>query len=308
MGFQNQLKRLFKIPPERLIKKIIGFDEIYTIAVREKGTDTFYSIPYSAKYWYADPLVFQYGTKNYLFAEAYDRKTGKGAIAVAELNGKPENIEFKLIIEEKYHMSFPMVFAWGMEIYMVPETSENSSINLYHAIEFPYKWECAKSIITEAKIVDTVVYKKSSSRIYMLASEINPNSPLEVRYQKFSLRCNNGDWVLEWDDKFNSRQIYNLKDRNAGNCFSVGEKLMLPTQISTDVDYGVMVSFREWDGNKWEEKMQLDPTDITVKDIKRRNIIGIHTYSTTEKLEIIDIRYEKYAPSMQWRKIRRFVG
>lgn len=297
------LKRLLEIPKGRLIKKILGFDEIYTVAFRKKGENIFCGIPYSSKYWYADPLVYQYENIDYLFVEAYDRAARKGHIAAAIINDNPEKIEFKLIIEEKYHMSFPMVFGWKQEIYMIPETSENFSINLYHAVEFPYKWECIKVFSLKTKIVDTVFLKEENNRFYMLASEVNPNAPLEVRYQKFSLLYSNDDWLLEWDNTFNIHQEYNLKDRNAGKCFMEGNKVILPAQVSTNIDYGVKLSFREWKDNEWKEKKQLGPADVEIKGIRRNNIIGIHTYSSTEQKEIIDVRYQKFSPVMQWKKL-----
>lgn len=299
------LKRLLEIPKGRLFKKILGFDEIYTIAVRKKNEEIFYSIPYCFKYWYADPLVFRYENTDYLFAEVYDRAAGKGHIAVAVMSENPKEIEFKSIIMEKYHMSFPMVFGWNQEIYMIPETSENFSINLYRAVVFPYQWERIEVFETRKKIVDTVLLNKKDNLLYMLASEVNPCAPLEVRYQKFTLQYNDGGWSLEWDDKFNLQQVYNLRDRNAGNCFMEDGHVILPAQISTNVDYGVKLSFREWKNNEWKEKGQTEVSDILIDGIKRKNIIGVHTYSRTEQQEIIDVRYQKFSPVMQWRKLKK---
>lgn len=297
------LERLLKIPKGRLIKKLLGFDEIYTVAIRKKGEDIFHRIPYSLKYWYADPLVYRYKNTDYLFVEAYDRKTGKGHIAVAIMNEDPKKIKFKEIIKEKYHMSFPMVFSWNQEIYMIPETSENFSINLYHAVDFPFKWKRVKVFMTNVKIVDTVLLKKEKHHLYMLASEVNSCAPLEVKFQKFSLQYNNSVWSLEWDDAFNTQQAYNLNDRNAGNTFMEGNRVILPTQESTDIDYGVRLVFREWEGNKWILKEQMSSENVVIKGIRRKSIIGIHTYACTGQQEIIDVRYEKFSPVTQWKKL-----
>ena len=77
------LKRLALIPKRRLVKKLLGFDEIFTIAFREKRGGTllresgnpFRPIAYSSRYWYADPITFCHEGKQYLFAEEYDRDT-----------------------------------------------------------------------------------------------------------------------------------------------------------------------------------------------------------------------------------------
>ena len=305
MKYPGKIERLLQLPPKRLLKKLMGFEEVYTIAIKPKGESIFNSIPYSSRYWYADPIVFQHGNADYLFAEAYDRKTGKGAIAVATMNEEPEEINFKVIIEEPYHMSFPMVFTWDQEIYMIPETCANFSINLYRAVDFPYKWECIKVFKVNAQIVDTVFLKGAGDRLYMLASEINPEAPLEVRYQKFALGFRNGQWSLEWDEAFNKQQTYNLSDRNAGTCIVKENRMILPTQVSTQIDYGVKIVFREWKDNEWQIKSTMAPADVVIKGIPRETIIGIHTYACTERREIIDVRYQKFSPIIQWKKLGR---
>lgn len=313
MGCWNRARRLLQIPKKRLIKKIVGFDEIYTIAIRKRdkkslfegGRNTFYCIPYLVKYWFADPIIYRHESEDYLFVEAYDRTIAKGHIAVARMNDNPKKIVFEPVIEEKYHMSFPMVFDWCQDIYMIPETSENFSINLYRAIEFPLKWECIRVFETKKKIVDSIILKKETNRLHMLASEINPCNSLEVRFLKYLLEYRNDEWILKWDDAFNSLQTYNLKDRNAGKCFMEKNSIILPTQVSTSIDYGVSLSFIKIDGNSWIEKGKATPNNVLIEGIRGKNIIGIHSYSRTDRQEIIDARYMKFSPTMQWKKLVR---
>lgn len=310
MNYRQKAQRLLQIPKKRLIRKALGFDEIYTIAIRERngeslwngGGDSFYCIPYSRKYWFADPLTYLYQNADYLFVEAYDRTIARGHIAVAEMD-EPGKMVFQSVIKEEYHMSFPMVFSWGKDIYMIPETSENFSINIYRAREFPFQWECVKQFKTEQKMVDTVLLKEENNRGIFLASEVNPCNPLEVRYQKFLLQYGNNDWALTWDDAFNLQQHFNLRDRNAGKCFADKKRLLLPTQISTDIDYGVKLSFKELSGDTWREIRDIAPDDVVIKGVPQKNIIGIHTYSSTDRWEVIDVRYMKFSPVRQWKKL-----
>lgn len=87
----NQLYRALHMPPGRLLRKLTGEKEIYTIAVRPlptaEGTDPLPALgaaPYTRLpgrdgFWYADPLLYRRSGARYLFAEAMDLATGKDA-------------------------------------------------------------------------------------------------------------------------------------------------------------------------------------------------------------------------------------
>ena len=65
----NQIYRALHMPPKRLIKKLSGQKEIYTIAVRRApkgegcdplpalGEEPYTPLPYTPGTWYADPLA-----------------------------------------------------------------------------------------------------------------------------------------------------------------------------------------------------------------------------------------------------------
>ena len=296
-------KRIKQIPLHRLVKKVLGFDEIYTIAYRKRNDGIildslnreFSIIPYSDKYWYADPIAFTKNGEDYLFVEKFDRKKQKGRIAFSELNDN--NICFRTVIEENYHMSFPMVFEWNGDVYMIPETSENKSINIYIAEAFPDKWKCVDVIRTEEKLVDTVIIEKNNMDIVILASEICDGNELFVRYVKYKLKMlDSGKFALE---KIEKSDLFNLNDRNAGRIFEYKGESYLPTQNSSEFDYGVSLSYRDKNGN---EIKKIEADDIVVDKISKGNIIGVHTYSITDKYEIIDLRYLKYSPICTYAK------
>lgn len=301
-------KRLLEIPKGRLIKKIFGYDEIYTIALRccddkslpEGNTQKpFAPISYSEKYWYADPLLFSWQGRDYLFVEEFDRKKSKGQIAVAEVVDLSKRMVFKSIIAEPYHMSFPMVFEWNGEIYMIPETSANHSINIYHADSFPYEWKLLSSIKTQQPLVDTIVVEKNSEYVTILSSEINKANPLEVKYQKFRLFYSNLKELIP-DNVFNFAQTFNLEDRNAGGLIE-SDYCILPTQYSSLIDYGVKLSFRNISNQN--NRIDVSHNELNILDVNKKNIIGIHTYSKGEKVETIDVRYLKFDPIKQYSKL-----
>ena len=82
----------------------------------------------------ADPFIFKYESKYFLFCEAYMRKTNKGVIRVFKINDDLSLEDLGNVIEQEYHMSYPHVFNTQNGIYMIPETSGNRTIELYKQI------------------------------------------------------------------------------------------------------------------------------------------------------------------------------
>lgn len=306
------LKRLMQIPKARLLKKLLGFDEIFTVALRE-GADgallreaerPFMPIAYSSKYWYADPITFCHEGKEYLFVEEYDRDTLKGQLAAAVLEPNGGNVAFHTILQEPYHLSYPMVFPWQDGIYMIPETSENRSINLYQAEAFPYQWRLVQAFDVGRELVDTVVLEKSDGALTLLTSEVSPENPLLVRFRKLVLKKDRDAVSLELLPEGEAAP-YDLHSRTAGKIFEDGGRRILPTQHSTAVDYGHSLCFSELTDGKMKQLRILGPADVEIADIPANHRIGIHTYCCTGSVEVIDVRYLKFAPVNQMKKMLR---
>ncbi len=106
----------------------------------------------------ADPFIIQHETKYYLFFEVLDGSTGKGLIGLASSNdGEKWNYE-KIVLEESFHLSYPYVFKFKNDFFMIPESNQANRILLYKAKEFPYKWEVEKEII-HGKYVDPSIFQ-----------------------------------------------------------------------------------------------------------------------------------------------------
>ena len=149
----NQFYRALHMPPKRLLRKVMGEKEIYTIAVRPRptaeGTEPlpaleggpYTLLPRREGWWFADPLLYHRRGKRWLFAEAMDLSTGKGRLEVCELHDDGTADDWRVALEEDFHLSFPMVFDWNGEVWMIPETGSDHSLRLYRCKTFPTLWE-----------------------------------------------------------------------------------------------------------------------------------------------------------------------
>ena len=120
--------------------------------------------------WYADPMLFEYRGNIYLFTEEYNKLTSCGYIAVSML----ENGSFsspKTIIRNNYHMSYPCTFVWKDKVYMIPETSQNKTLELYSPKDqIINKWEKICVIEEDCCLVDTTVFI-FNDQVYLLGYE-----------------------------------------------------------------------------------------------------------------------------------------
>ncbi len=106
----------------------------------------------------ADPFIISHDSKLYMFFEILDKSSGKGIIGLAtSTNG--ENWAYdQAVLKETYHLSYPYVFKYNNNFYMIPESSEANNVLLYRAENFPYKWKVVNELI-EGKYVDSSIFK-----------------------------------------------------------------------------------------------------------------------------------------------------
>lgn len=310
----NQFERALKMNPLRLLKKICCFEEIYTIAYRNRDGHTlldsdllaFDRIPYSDTFWYADPILVSYQRKEYLLMESFDMRTELGSIACAQFDESGKLSESRIIIQEKYHMSFPMVFFWNDALYMIPETCDNQSLNLYRCEGDIWSWTLVKSFCVEEELVDTVVTACYEDHVELLSSAQHKTHRRKNKWQKLRIVKDGEDYRLEGDSAFNAREDYGFGYRMAGSLVREKNMVILPTQESTDVDYGVNLYLNDFSGKDVTnlpvlKKITVD--NILLPDVPQKEQIGVHSYALSERLEVVDMRYFHFSPGMRMRKI-----
>ena len=93
----------------------------------------------------ADPFMIRVGSW-FMFFEVM-RQTGKGVIGLAKSESGVEWRYEQIILEANFHLSYPYVFAWQNEYYMIPETLGANGIYLYKANNFPFRWSVTARLI-----------------------------------------------------------------------------------------------------------------------------------------------------------------
>ena len=115
-------------------------------------------LPPKDRFW-ADPFVWFSNKKYYLFIEEFLYSKNRGTINCISLDEDMNIISNKVILEKPYHLSYPFIFEYENEIYMIPETKQNKKIELYHCVNFPNQWEYVKSLMENVQALDTTLLK-----------------------------------------------------------------------------------------------------------------------------------------------------
>lgn len=251
----------------------------------------------SKRFWYADPFPYQINNKIYVFCEIYDELKKKGCIGVTEIiNGEMDNPN--IIIEQDYHMSYPCVFKHNETFYMIPETSENKTIELYRAIRFPDKWVLDKTLVDNVNSVDSTLFKDKND-LFLITYEYISRVPY-LKIYKLNMSTKKIELLIQ------NQYVENV-GRPAGNIIQYNEKLIRPSQDER-VKYGEKIIFNEivkWEKSNFNEMQVgvLSVDNIILKDyctVKR-----VHTINRTDNIEIIDVYTEKMDIFLIIKKIER---
>jgi hypothetical protein len=88
----------------------------------------------------ADPFLFKNNGTWYLFCEVYNTLANRGQIGLASSKDGRRFTYDRIVLDEPFHVSYPYLFAWDNEIYMVPESAAGGAVRLYRASAFPHSW------------------------------------------------------------------------------------------------------------------------------------------------------------------------
>lgn len=88
----------------------------------------------------ADPFMVRGDGVWYMFFEVLNQQTGKGEIGLAISDNGLDWMYQQIVLTEPFHLSYPYLFEWNHEYFMIPETLQAEAIRLYKADDFPTRW------------------------------------------------------------------------------------------------------------------------------------------------------------------------
>ena len=239
------------------------------------------------RYWCADPFLFEKDQATYIFMEIYDKLQQRGFIGYRKIDKEGKISKIYPCLDIGRHMSYPFIYEYNDEVYMIPECYKNNKLIVYRAEKFPDIWVEDQILLEDIKVCDSNIIKENEN-LYLLTMRMYG---MPYQYDELSLYYMDGG---KWLPCRNNPVVKGAeKARNGGAYFRYCDKLVRPAQNCVN-SYGENLSFqavKQISKEKYleEEISKLYVSDVIVKNSKKK-FDGIHTYNTNGKYDVIDLR------------------
>ena len=236
-------------------------------------------IPTPRGQFWADPFLVEHGERTYLFFENYIYEDMRAVLSVCEVLSDGTLSDPVECLRTGYHLSYPHVFAHHGEYFMIPESAENGTVELYRAIEFPLKWKLEKVLFRGMAVDTTFLVHDDRCYFFTSMSNFGTQFPVQLLFNADSITS---DWRLHPASPI-STGVH--AERGGGAILRVDDRLVRPVQNGSR-GYGHSLAFADI--------VELDPQHYaqTVRatlDPKWANrLAGTHTYAKSSRWEVID--------------------
>ena len=135
IGIYEGVSPLELLPSKNITNPVITAKEVTDISAR----------------FVADPFMIQNEAGYHLFFEVLNDKRNIGEIAWAFSHNGLQWKYRKVILKERFHLSYPYVFMAEGDYYMIPECMGSGGIQLYRAKHFPDEWQHSATLVKGKK-------------------------------------------------------------------------------------------------------------------------------------------------------------
>jgi hypothetical protein len=245
---------------------------------------------------WADPFLLGRDGEAWLFFE--EQIVGSpGRISCFRIAASGDHGEPLTVLEKPYHLSYPYVFEHEGELYMVPESGENRSVDLYRCISFPLEWELETTLLPGIPAVDTsLLFRDGLWWLFTNARAGERYSKNEELYLFSSPSLLSGTWRPH---PLNPVATDVRSARGAGRIFEEGGRLYRPSQ-DCSLSYGLAVSVNEivsLSENDYREEFR-----VVLSPGRMRGMTALHTFNRLGDLAIIDGKARRFRLAAALRK------
>jgi len=238
-------------------------------------------LPPLDRFW-ADPFIWVYESKYYVFIEELLYSTNRGRIVCLTLDEKMNILSSQVVLERPYHLSYPFLFEYEEQIYMIPETGKNNAIEVYRCTHFPDKWEFEKTLINNVLAFDATLFEAHEK--WWLFANISEEGGSS--WDTLHLYYSNHPLSDQWKSHPLNPIVKDVRSaRPAGRIFAHEGKLIRPSQ-DCSVRYGYAINFNHI--TALTETDYAETCEQTFKPLKKIGVLGTHTFNQVSALTVID--------------------
>jgi hypothetical protein len=225
---------------------------------------------------YADPFPVSWNGRDFLFIEEI-LPDDRGRLVVTEVvEGRLTPNPPAVVLDKPYHLSYPCVFQDLGEYWMIPESADATTVDLYRAVDFPWRWEHEQTLARGVRLVDTTPIQRDGVWYFFNSTQWTSEGRL---FLADSLR---GKWTEHPCSPLSTDQ---RRERSAGHLFTANGRLYRPVQ-DCSTGYGMAVRLMEI--------LQLTPQSFEEREVAvitnawHRQAVRTHTWNSGGRLECID--------------------
>lgn len=230
----------------------------------------------------ADPFPVRSDGSHVLFVEEATCSERRGRIVMIRVDENGHCRDHLVVLERPYHMSYPFVFHYEDDFYMIPQAANNGRVEMFKSVEFPTRWDYHSVVLQGEKFSDTTLLEHNGKWWLFTTPgtrEILPRDDLLVFYSDTPF----GPWIPH-------RRNPVISDarcaRPAGRPFTLDGKLLRPAQDCSYRQYGRAITIREI--------VTLTEAEFLERDYKRIDpnwmpgLLKTHTFNFAGDLLVLD--------------------
>jgi hypothetical protein len=244
-------------------------------------------VPPPDRIW-ADPFPYARDGRYYIFFEEMPLESSRGHIAVVEVFRNGQVGPRRVALETPYHLSYPFLFEFEGELYMIPESAESGRIELYRCTGFPDQWEFVHALMEGVRAYDSTLLQRDG-RWWMFATMVGVDGASS--WNELFVFSADSPLSQDWVPHPENPVVSDCRSaRPAGAFFELEGALYRPSQDSSH-RYGYGFNIARVDA--------LDPTSFEERIVARAephwcdDVVATHTFNRCADLQVIDAQIRR---------------
>jgi hypothetical protein len=217
-----------------------------------------------------------------VFFEELPFKTGRAHISMLEIGADGRASPPVKVLERDHHLSYPFLAEHGGQLYMIPESAQAGTLEVYRCVDFPLRWKPERVLMQGVRLVDAT-FHRGPDRWWMFANAAAQGSrAFDDELHLFHAASLLGDWQPHRRNPVKSDV---RGARPAGQLFWRNGALHRPAQICAPL-YGSGLSIHR--------VLRLTPHDYAERQVERvlpsgaDGLLGVHTINRAGDLTVVD--------------------
>lgn len=236
--------------------------------------------PGPGSFW-ADPFIVPHAGGLAVFFEELVYRENRGKISVVHIDESGRRGDARTVLDKPWHLSYPFMRREGGKLFMLPESSAHGTLDVYECIDFPYRWEFVKTIVSGVRLADASIVDWQG-KLWMFAAHGEHGASNYDELNIYWAASLMGPWTPH---ALNPVKIDAGSARPAGSMFIDNGRIVRPTQDCRN-RYGDKVSLQEilvLDEARFEERSigGISPGRVSPED-------AVHTYNEAAGFAVID--------------------